>query len=330
MLSGDNGILQRATIAKENIDKTQIEERIKLAYHSTLARGQGNYTKDTLEEELTKEFGDDFEEVDDSNDINWILKAKGQSVMIPAGKKEEIYIFNAEELIIGNAINTNKYGYKVNTYTPSEESGYNGIWRLFYQDENLTYIITDEGQGSYNLNNIYNDYNNGDNVGIIGKRLNSKISSLFAKENTCANIRGIAFFTDSTRWDKYKDNKGDAVCVIASPTLELFTASYNAVAKTNKDRDELSELEYDEYGYTSKLNNIIDNNHGIYTGNVNYWIASPFSVSNNQDTFYFYYCSSSGGYVGCTYPPIWTSNAVRPIVCVPTKLFEKNYILTDE
>ena len=327
MLAGDNGILQKVTIAKENTDKTQIEERIKLAYHSALAGGQGNYTKDTLEDELEKEFGDDFEEVDDSDDTNWILKAKGQSVTVPAGKNEDAYIFNEEELIIGNAINTNKYGYKVNTYTSSDESGYNGIWRLFYQDENLTYIITDEGQGNYNLNSVYNSYNNGASVGTIGKRLNSKINSLFIEENTKANIKGIAFFTDSTRWDKYKDNEGDAVCVIASPTLELFIASYNGVAKIDEERDELKELEYDEYGYTSVLNNIVDNNHGIYNGS--YWIASPFSISSSQDTFYFYSCNV-GGSVGGSYPPMWTSQAVRPIVCVPTKKFEKKYIVTDE
>ena len=85
MLSGDNGILQKATTAKTKSDEAQIIERIKLAYHSTLAGGQGSYTKESLEDELEKEFGENNYNVDDSNNTNWILSAQGQSVIIPAG-----------------------------------------------------------------------------------------------------------------------------------------------------------------------------------------------------------------------------------------------------
>ena len=44
MLSGDNGILQKATTAKENTDNSQIQERINLAYHSALVDGKGKVT----------------------------------------------------------------------------------------------------------------------------------------------------------------------------------------------------------------------------------------------------------------------------------------------
>lgn len=87
MLSGDNGVLQRATDAKTRSDEAQIKERIQLAYHSALTEGQGSYTKESLEDELEKEFGENNYNVDDSDSDNWILSAKGQSVTIPAGKK---------------------------------------------------------------------------------------------------------------------------------------------------------------------------------------------------------------------------------------------------
>ena len=90
MLSGDNGILQKATDAKTRTDESQIKERIQLAYHSALTDGQGGYTKQSLEDELKKEFVTDYS-VDDSNDINWTLNAKGQSVIIPAGEKKIIW-----------------------------------------------------------------------------------------------------------------------------------------------------------------------------------------------------------------------------------------------
>ena len=89
MLSGDNSILQKATDAKTNSDNAQIKERIQLAYHSALTGGQGSYTKESLEEELEKEFGENNYNVDDSNNTNWILTAQGQSVIISAGKKLE-------------------------------------------------------------------------------------------------------------------------------------------------------------------------------------------------------------------------------------------------
>ena len=87
MLSGDNSILQKATDAKTNTDNAQIKEKIQLAYHSALTGGQGSYTKESLEDELEKEFGENNYNVDDSNNKNWILSAKGQSVTILAGKK---------------------------------------------------------------------------------------------------------------------------------------------------------------------------------------------------------------------------------------------------
>ena len=88
MLSGDNGVLQQATNAKTRTDEAQIKERIQLAYYSALTGGQGNYTKDTLMKELENEFKTDYD-VDDSDEDNWILKAQGQQVTIPAGQKSE-------------------------------------------------------------------------------------------------------------------------------------------------------------------------------------------------------------------------------------------------
>lgn len=89
MLSGDNSILQKATDAKTNTDNAQIKERIQLAYHSALTGGLGNYTKDSLMEELKNEFKTDYD-VDDSNDENWKMKAHGQEITIPAGIKKAL------------------------------------------------------------------------------------------------------------------------------------------------------------------------------------------------------------------------------------------------
>lgn len=58
MLTGNNGILSRAGEAGDLTDEKQIEERVKLAYIATLAEGKGTATKDLLEAELNKSFGE--------------------------------------------------------------------------------------------------------------------------------------------------------------------------------------------------------------------------------------------------------------------------------
>ena len=171
MLSGDNGILQKATIAKENSDKAQIEERIKLAYHSALTGGQGSYTKGSLEEELEKEFGEEFEEVDDSNDTNWILKAKGQSVIIPAGTKDVIanlaseifeWIVNTEgKMHIGDYVN---FGVDYdNLYTNNDGDAdkpddiYAGKWRVLYITSEKIKLVSAGVPIRYCLNGVTNE-----------------------------------------------------------------------------------------------------------------------------------------------------------------------------
>lgn len=57
MLSGNNGILQRATDAKNITNETQIKERIQLAELAARTDGRGNLSYSTLNEELAKEFG---------------------------------------------------------------------------------------------------------------------------------------------------------------------------------------------------------------------------------------------------------------------------------
>ena len=142
MLTGDNGILTRAGEAKEKTDEAQIRERIQLAYHSALIDGHGSYTKDTLMDELKKEFSTDYD-VDASDNANWKLIADGQEVIIPAGKEVTVSSLASEILDISGTVKEKmhvgdyvKYPvfydnipiyFKGDTYVPKTE--YNG-WRV--------------------------------------------------------------------------------------------------------------------------------------------------------------------------------------------------------
>ena len=90
MLSGDNGILQKATTAKENTDNSQIQERINLAYHSALVDSQGEVTEPSLENELKNEFNKSALEdgwLDKTSvEGKWRITIDGISLEVPAGK----------------------------------------------------------------------------------------------------------------------------------------------------------------------------------------------------------------------------------------------------
>ena len=57
MLTGDNGILTRASDAKTSTERAQIQERIQIAYHAALINNNGVLDYELLKTELTKEFG---------------------------------------------------------------------------------------------------------------------------------------------------------------------------------------------------------------------------------------------------------------------------------
>ena len=145
-------------------------------------------------------------------------------------------VFDEEEqrkITIGPATRTDDYGKVVkNASTHNNYSaGYKGTWRLFYQDANYTYIISDSLVGFSVSTTLHDEYKEngyedktGADVSIIGQRLNSMFTN-FKKENTNSNIKAVGWLTDTTKWTKYVAE--DALYAIGSPTVELFAASYN-------------------------------------------------------------------------------------------------------
>ena len=101
MLSGDNGILQKATDAKTKSDEAQIKERIQLAYHSALAKDitgeNGELTMPTLQAELNNEFSGRTVTITPSADNKeWTIKVDNVEETIPAGKE-------VEEKVVGSS-----------------------------------------------------------------------------------------------------------------------------------------------------------------------------------------------------------------------------------
>ena len=291
MLTGNNGVLSQAEKAKNETENAQTFEGQRLdEYNSTLS--------------------------------NWVSGEKTDE----KDETEETPIFDENTLTIGDATNVDKYGQEVTKYTVKAGDMTTNVWRLFYQDSNYTYLITDEYVGMYEPYNSYiNNYTSGADVSTIGKKLNSMLlenKNFFTGGNKNPNILSVAWLTDTDEWAEFKNE--DAVFAIGSPTIELFTKSFNSTATANGAKEITLSV-----GKTGYVNNTISNqiktsyNKGIYNKEnlSNWWISSPYdSGSYSQFVVYGYYeCFDKYNVDSASYP-------IRPIVCIPTSVFNSEYL----
>ena len=107
MLSGDNGILQKATDAKIKNDETQIRERVRLAYNAALSKDltskNGKLTLTTLKNEINYEFGTDGNVIEDGD--YWVILVKENEIerinKTPT-KKIKFYLDSPNSNVISN------------------------------------------------------------------------------------------------------------------------------------------------------------------------------------------------------------------------------------
>ena len=313
MLSGDNGILQKATTAKENTTNSQITEKIQLAYHAALTGGQGSYTKDTLMDELKKEFETDYD-VDDSDNKNWKMKAQGQEIIIPAGKKD-----NSKVTIKTLNTNTSLKGVPDLSTLYGETTDYTSVdnvqWQLFYDDDEYIYLIASdyvpgstlpnelltEGQSTeycryFGDREIYNspyigtimeteewskgtDSNTIKNNPQTSKYLKWVNSTLVTTKNN-PNMKAVAFMMDTSKWSNFAGSVNGAYA-IGGPTIEMFSLSYNKKHDTKlgtygTNTTDITSDNANENGYNVKMETDSWNfiANGLDTSSDNMWVKT--------------------------------------------------------
>lgn len=106
-----------------------------------------------------------------------------------------------------------------------------------------------------------------------------------------------------------------------SPTAELFAASYN----NRSNKSNTITLRYGTNGYIENAGSgwlSVNDNHGIYNKSTSsyWWLASP---RNGTTTGGMYVMGSRGMLDGFDVDNI--SYAVRPLVCIPTSVFNSKY-----
>ena len=250
------------------------------------------------------------------------------------GEKLEPPPFDEEELTIGEALNVEKYGWKVPNYNVQAGDMTTNVWRLFYQDSNYTYLITDECIGNYNKPSDYYTgvYNTGADVSIIGQKLNPMLlenGNFFTTDNTNPSMLATAWLTDPNKWAEFKNS--DAVFAIGDPTAELYAKSFNATASTNGVN--VITLDVTNTGYSENTTSgqiKTKYNYGIYNKSetLNFWISSTsyyragfqLAVQGEEEAIIANYNYNTN------------KTAVRPIACIPTSVFNEKYLssLVDE
>ena len=342
-MTGKNGILTRADNAKTETTKAEAREKIQLETAASFDN-TGKYNlekaKKNLEDNLKLVKDAENNGYTEDEDGRLTIKYNGYDIYVDekgkVGYEKHKIIFNPEALEIGAAVTEtkSKYGWKVKDYTVKTTDCPSGVWRLFYQDSKYTYLINDELTRTYYKPSDYYTtiknkdgelkYQTGADVSIVGQKLSPQISSLFTKDFGNINIKTTAWLTDTSdegMWAEYKNS--DAVFAIGSPTVELFAASYNNTGKLYTITTNFGALGYNDNvgdGWLSAADN-----YEIYNKSTasNWWLASPgdnYGSRNNGLAV-----SASSGRL--TWDVLFQdSHPVRPVVCIPTSVFNSDYL----
>ena len=338
-LTGDSGVLTQTNTAKERTQIEAVKEKAKTDIYGLQAQKENaNITQEELKtilEQYFKEVPEEFPE--DLSQLELITKEEYGQYKI---KVSEIWngklifsppVFNPDKLTIGDAINSEKYGWKVTGYDVKKEEV--GNWRLFYQDKKHTYLISNNSVGKV----LMSGENLPDNrVGKVGIGLHPMLGpSLENAPTDYMSIRSIAWATDISEngpWSKYKNE--DAFFCIGSPTVELFVKSYNAQGEGQPLGLTIAAGVggYETLHITGRHDQITgDICNGLYNNGTNWCLSSPPSSHYNyglrgmlawrndimDSGVYFNYSP------GAQYP-------LRPVVCMSTYMFNSKYESTLE
>ena len=323
MLTGENGILKKASIANERTLEAECEEKIKLAILGA-RDNNGNFDKDLLKDELekyglsgvTNESGTTTVE---KNGKTYTIDNKGTLTSKDSTENDNNKGITAQ-MVAENP--EEYYGLKVTNYTSTNGQD---DWRIFYSDGTHIFLIT----GDYVDLSVANRLNSNTGMTKQGSKYrvnwSSAPSSLQTVEDTVktrfmatgytlnssnSNSKCVSTLLNASNWESYKDNNGMAEYAVGGSTIEMWVDSWNK----RYPGDKLYCNKTDEYGYyigtSSNPNNSgisysvmqlkdgYKNNTLYYprkssmldgaTENSCYWLSSPASGINEGMLFVKY------------------------------------------
>ena len=336
-LTGQNGILTRASDAKEQTEIASVKEQAQLDIANWVADKMKNGEDAAVNTpEKVKEI---LETANLNNENKYYKELQTDKIITPSGYEilyEELYT-NSTTVGEVTEVTAANYGDKVDGYISQKEKdeGINLIWRIFYDDDNYVYLISSKEDGSNTVDSCqlnqypgstktYNgseDIKNTDTDGFL-QSLNSQwFAALNGTPSTIGNAKAVAYLMDQDVWDEYKDSEGNAAYAIGSPTLELYANSYNKTSIANSREHQIEIIDCTSIGYSENTSSgwlSTEFNNGIYNnGSSSYWwLASPSSSLSN----YVFHVNGYNGLLNNYY--VDDSNGLRPIVIIPKSKFQ--------
>ncbi len=321
MLSGNNGILQRATDAKRTAERAEAKEQAQIDIMAYIADKTAKHQDASLDDAKIQEIlSDNKPYVKEANDTSFIT-SKGEYTILYT----ELYN-SGNDIIIPDDTNTTTVE-DINSKIGSAVTGYSAkgaTWRVFYADENETFLIPDyiEDLIDYNFPSLDN-YSGSSNVRNLayGAKWNKKWLDICSEygESTNFNAKATAYLCDSENWKDYA--VGSANYAVGGATLELLIASWN---KSQGASIDLLDSDITSLGINNETPREladIDCSFGsgleLYSGYATqtWYMATPNSDNENSMVIF----DQQGLHYNVS-----GSSEVRPVVSIPTSKISVN------
>ena len=243
MLTGENGILKKASTAKERTLEAEYEEKIKLAILGA-RDNNGNFSKELLNDELKKyglsgETDENGTTTVEKNGKTYTIDNKGTLTSKDStGNDDKKEINNITAQMVAENPET-YYGLKVTNYTSTNGQD---DWRIFYSDGTHIFLIT----GDYVDLSVANRLDSNTGMTKIGDKYRANWSSVpsslqtvedtvktrfmatgYTLNSSNPNSRCVSTLLNASNWESYKDNGNMAEYAIGGSTIEMWMDSWN-------------------------------------------------------------------------------------------------------
>lgn len=323
MLSGDNSILQKSTEAKRTTEIAEAKEQARIDIMAYIADKTSKHQDSSLDDAKIKEIlSDNKSYVKKANDTSFIT-SKGEHTILYS----ELYN-SGNDIIIPDDTNTTTVE-DINSKIGTAVTGYSAkgaTWRVFYADENETFLILDYIEELTCDNFTFpslESYSGSVNVrnSTYGAKWNKKWLDICTEkgESTLENAKATAYLCNPDNWTDYAE--GVANYAVGGPTFELLIASLNESQTTSYalSNENIYSRGIDVYSdglYDTDFSNV---SNGIYAGyaSAEWFLATP---SNAHDT-----SLAEMSFGGTESTSIYArASDIRPIVSIPTSKISVN------
>ena len=355
MLTGDNGILTIAATSKEETEEAAVQEAIKLAYMNALAQyyEDGTSIVETMQEELESQYGEGNVTITET-DGTYIVTIDGTEYTIEGISDGST---NDDTDTEENLISAADVAEDPETYLGAETDYDTGTeletditWLVFYADEENIYLIADdyvlaedapETSSGYSpvyssdypyllyLPNVYSDFTGS---AYWDSKLSAWNATYLASYSTSTyiNAKCVQYLLDTDLWSDFQ-NSTYADYAIASPTLEMWVASWNQYGYTTLYCDNVNSYGYyigtssspttssqyvtssyvDNSGYDNTL--YFPHTGGDWNRCYGYWLASTNAYEGTYGYVMYVYCMGVVNYAPWSY---FYCGSFRPVVCL--------------